>query len=70
MAKHLCELSRSVKKNFEKITSLVDRPRFICMDCGRAVNEKKRVCEPRRLPGQRRSRSKKDAPKTGPASDD
>jgi hypothetical protein len=68
MAKHLCELSQSVKKNFETITSLVDRPRFICMDCGRAVNAKKRVCEPKRIPEQRRSRSKKGAPKTSPAS--
>jgi hypothetical protein len=70
MAKHLCKLSQSVKKNFETIASLVDRPRFICMDCGRAVNEKKRVCEPKRIPGQRRSRSKKDMPKSSPVSDE
>ena len=58
MAKHLCELSRSVKKNFETIATLVDRPRFLCQDCGRAVNEKKRVCDPKRLPGKRRSEKK------------
>jgi hypothetical protein len=69
MTKHLCKLSQSVKKNFETIASLVDRPRYICMDCGRAVNEKKRVCEPKRIPGHRRSRPKKDAPQTPPTSD-
>jgi hypothetical protein len=69
MAKHLCKLSESVKKNFETIAALVDRPRFVCTDCGRAANEKKRLCEPKRLPGQRRNRPKKDSPKTNPASD-
>jgi len=53
MTKHLCKLSQSVKKNFETIAALVDQPRFICTDCGRAANEKKRVCEPKRLPKTR-----------------
>ena len=53
MTKHLCKLSQSVKKNFETIAGLVDRPRFICTDSGRAANEKKRVCEPKRMPGSR-----------------
>jgi hypothetical protein len=67
MAKHLCKLSQSVKKNFETIASLVDRPQFVCTDCGRAANEKKRLCEPKRIPGPRRGRSKKDKSKSGPA---
>lgn len=64
MTKHLCKLSQSVKKNFETIAGLVDRPRFICTDCGRAANEKKRVCEPKRIPGTRadgKAKAKDDA---------
>jgi transposase-like protein len=69
MAKHLCKLSESVKKNFETIASLVDRPRFVCTDCGRAANDKKRLCEPKRIPAARRGRVKKDKPESGSASD-
>jgi len=64
MTKHLCKLSQSMKKNFETIAGLVDRPRFICTDCGRAANEKKRVCEPKRIPSARtgeKARSKTEA---------
>jgi hypothetical protein len=66
MTKHLCKLSQSVKKNFETIAGLVDRPRFICTDCGRAANEKKRVCEPKRMPESRGGAKAKD--KVSPAS--
>jgi hypothetical protein len=62
MAKHLCKLSESVKKNFETIASLVDRPRFVCTDCGRAANDKKRLCEPKRLPTPKRGRVKSANP--------
>ena len=53
MTKHLCKLGQSAKKNLKIIASLVDRPRFVCTDCGRAANEKKRVCEPKRIPATR-----------------
>jgi len=59
MTKHLCKLSQSVKKNFEEIAALVDRPRFVCTDCGRAANEKKRLCEPKRLPRSKSGNSAK-----------
>ena len=68
MTKHLCKLSQSVKKNFDTIAGLVDRPRFICTDCGRAANEKKRVCEPKRIPGDRDGQRGKA--KVGPALDE
>jgi hypothetical protein len=50
MAKHMCELSQSVKKNFDKIAQLVEQPRFLCTDCGRVADQKKRLCEPKRIP--------------------
>jgi len=59
MTKQLCKLSQSAKKNFEVITSLVDRPRFVCTDCCRAANEKKRLCEPKRIPGTRKGQKGK-----------
>ena len=62
MGKHLCDLSKSVKKNFDQIASLVDRPKFVCTDCGRAVNEKKWVCDPKRLPGKEKQPKSKSSP--------
>jgi len=57
MAKHMCELSQSVKKNFDKIVQLVEQPRFLCTDCGRGARQKKRLCEPKRIPSLRRVRA-------------
>ena len=53
LTKSLCKLSQSMKKNFETIAARVNRPRFLCTDCGRAANEKRWVCEPKRIPGSR-----------------
>ena len=65
MTKQLCKLSQSAKKNFEVITSLVDRPRFVCTDCCRAANEKKRLCEPKRIPGTRKGQKGQARTETG-----
>jgi len=62
MAKHLCKLCQSVKKNFDEIVTLVDKPRVICTDCGRAANDKKRVCSPKGIPGAQRPVKKKQKP--------
>ena len=58
MGKHLCDLSKSVKKNFDQIAKLVENPKYVCTDCGRAVNDKKWVCEPKKLPAGKKSKSK------------
>jgi hypothetical protein len=60
VTKHLCKLCKSLKKNFETIAALVDRPRFLCTDCGRAANDKKHLCDPKRLPTARADRADGD----------
>jgi hypothetical protein len=57
VAKELCKLKKSMRKQFEEIAAMVDRPRFLCVDCGRAANEKGRLCEPKRLPTKPRKGS-------------
>jgi hypothetical protein len=49
MSKTLCELDKLLKKDFDVYTALVDRPNFVCQKCGRAVNDKKNVCEPKKI---------------------
>jgi hypothetical protein len=57
VAKELCKLKKNLSKQFEEIAALVDRPRFLCIECGRAANEKRRLCEPKRIPTEPRKRS-------------
>jgi len=57
VAKELCKLKKNLSKQFEEIAALVDRPRFLCVECGRAANEKRRLCEPKRIPTKPRERS-------------
>ncbi|MCA9875033.1 MAG: hypothetical protein H6659_07910 [Ardenticatenaceae bacterium] len=49
MGKTLCDLNKLLKKDFEAYTALVDSPNFICRKCGRAANEKKNLCEPKKI---------------------
>jgi len=58
MTKHMCKLGESVKKNIDTIARLVDRPRFVCTDCGRVAHDKDRLCEPKRLPAVKKAASK------------
>lgn len=49
MSKPLCELKKTLKKDFETFISLVDNPTHLCQKCGRAANNKKLLCKPMKL---------------------
>ncbi|WP_177187803.1 hypothetical protein [Formivibrio citricus] len=34
------------RDDLKKYMKLVDRPEYVCEKCGRAANEKKRLCRP------------------------
>ncbi len=44
---HLCVLT--AKQPIEEIKPLVDTPRFICFNCGRAANNAENLCNPEPL---------------------
>jgi hypothetical protein len=44
---HICELMK--KRPIEEIMPLVDTPKFICFNCGRAANSDKSLCNPQPL---------------------
>jgi hypothetical protein len=46
MAKELCKLKKSLKKDRQKYFLLVNQPTHICGKCGRAANSKKSLCDP------------------------
>ena len=41
---HLCVLVS--EKKFEAIRGLVQKPKFMCFNCGRAADSKKNLCNP------------------------
>jgi len=44
--KPLCKWPKSgYTKDLKKLTEIVQEPRFICKDCGRAAREKKWLCK-------------------------
>lgn len=46
----LCELlSRHGKVQLKKLRPLVEDPKFICADCGRAAAKAKNLCSPKKL---------------------
>jgi len=49
MGKTLCDLQKLLKKDFDAYAALVDKPHYVCQKCGRAANEKKNVCEPKKI---------------------
>jgi hypothetical protein len=49
MVKTLCDLDKLRRKDFAAYVALVDQARFVCGKCGRAANEKKRLCEPQKI---------------------
>jgi hypothetical protein len=51
MAKTLCDWSKGdIRKHADKLSQLVDRPRFLCCKCARVANTPEILCKPRRLP--------------------
>jgi len=49
MAKTLCKRKKTLRKDPEAFAKLIDRPRFLCKECGRLANKKRYVCQPRKL---------------------
>ena len=39
-------------KNLDRYAKLVDQPKHVCTDCGRVANNKKMLCEPKKLPAK------------------
>jgi hypothetical protein len=49
--KELCEWSKSqLETHFALLAKIVTEPTYACTKCGRAANQKKWLCKPRRLP--------------------
>ena len=47
--KTLCDLKHLLQTDPKRYMKYVDRPSHICLKCGRAANEKKLVCEPKKI---------------------
>ena len=53
-SKHLCAWKKDERvKKFDRYTSMVKKPRFVCGNCGRAAAKKKWLCEPMPLYGDK-----------------
>ena len=49
MGKKLCELKKMRKKDPARYAKLVANPKFFCKECGRVAQQKKRLCQPKKL---------------------
>lgn len=48
--KELCKLKKDeLSKNIKKILKIVKKPKFICEKCARVANDKKYLCEPKKM---------------------
>ena len=45
--KTMCKLAS--KGKLDKIAKLANKPQYICENCGRAANEDKALCKPRKM---------------------
>lgn len=50
MAKQLCDLKKTLKKDLKAYVQLVRQPTHVCVKCGRAANDKKSLCDPVKMP--------------------
>lgn len=47
MGKELCKLKQELlKKDLQSYILLVNQPRYVCENCGRVANKKKKLCKP------------------------
>jgi len=47
----ICEWSRSeLQEHWQLLAKIVASPTFACTKCGRAANQKKWLCKPKKLP--------------------
>ncbi len=49
MAKPLCELKKSLKKDTKAYSLLIRSPTHVCRKCGRSANSKRLLCKPTKL---------------------
>jgi len=48
--KSICSLSKSdIEKDFKEICEIVKDPKYICLKCGRAANQKSNLCKPEKM---------------------
>ncbi len=48
--KTLCKLKKNeLATDFKKIIEIVIKPKYICQKCARAANEKKYLCDPKKI---------------------
>jgi hypothetical protein len=48
-SKHLCELGGTLKNNYDRLNDykkLIDHPKYVCFNCGRAANLAENLCNP------------------------
>lgn len=49
--KEICEWSKTqLRDHFELLARIVAEPTYACSKCGRAANDKKWLCKPKKLP--------------------
>jgi predicted amidophosphoribosyltransferase len=47
--KHLCKMIVGDQEDIENIKPLVNNPKYICKNCGRAANKAENLCAPEKL---------------------
>jgi hypothetical protein len=50
MPKTLCDLKKLLKSDFKGYVQYLREPTHVCRKCGRAANDRQRLCKPERLP--------------------